>query len=70
MQMEKFIFSTSQDGTKAETILDGISPEMLARTNVAYHFWQTRLEDEFAHRVVKDGLALQDYLLYERFRRW
>jgi ribosomal protein S18 acetylase RimI-like enzyme len=67
MQMEKFIFSTSQDGTKAETILDGISPEMLARTNDAYHFWQTGLEDEFAHRVVKDGLALQDYLLYERF---
>jgi ribosomal protein S18 acetylase RimI-like enzyme len=67
MQMEQFILSAPQDGTKPETVLDGIAPETLARTNEAYRFWQTRLEEQFAHRVVKDGLALQDYLLYERF---
>src|SRR3954453_299269 len=67
MQMEQFILSAPQDGTKPETVLDGIAPETLARTNEAYRFWQTRLEEQFAQRVVKDGLALQDYLLYERF---
>lgn len=67
MQLEKFILSIPQDGTKAGTVLDGISPEMLARTNEAYCFWQDRLEDQFAHRFVKGGLSLQDYLLYERF---
>jgi ribosomal protein S18 acetylase RimI-like enzyme len=67
MQLEQFILSTPQDGTKANAVLDGISPEMLARTNEAYCFWQTRLEDQFAHRFVKGGLTLQDYFLYERF---
>ena len=53
MQMEQFILSAPQDGTKTNTVLDGISPEMLARTNDAYRFWQTGLEDQFAQRFVK-----------------
>jgi len=67
MQLEQFVLSEPQDGTQAKTLLDGISPETLARTNEAYRFWQTRLEDQFAQRFVKGGLVLQDYFLYERF---
>jgi len=67
MQLEQFVLSEPQDGTKAKTLLDGISPETLVRTNEAYRFWQTRLEDQFAQRFVKGGLVLQDYFLYERF---
>ncbi len=67
MQLERFILSVSEGGAKDKTVLDGISPEMLTRTNEAYRFWQTCLEDQFAHRFVKDGLELQGYLLYQRF---
>jgi len=67
MQLEQFVLSEPQDGTKAKTLLDGISPETLVRTNEAYRFWQTQLEERFAHRFVKGGLSLQDYFLYKRF---
>lgn len=67
MQLEQIILSAPQDGTKTNTVLEGIAPEMLARTHEAYRFWQTRLEGQFAQRFVKGGLVLQDYFLYERF---
>ena len=66
MQLESFILSVPQDGPEAASLLERISPEMLARTNESYRFWQTQLEDRFAHRFVEGGLSLQDYLLYKR----
>src|SRR5262252_1932331 len=67
MQLENLVFRLEEDRENAETILDRLAPEAIAGVNHAYLFWQTRLELQFADRLVKGEVSLSDYPLYDRF---
>jgi hypothetical protein len=67
MQLERLLVSIYQDGLDARTVLNGVSPEMLACVNEAYCFWQSRTEEQFARQFVLGGSSLQEYCLYDRF---
>src|SRR5436305_3577187 len=67
MQLENLIFSLDQDGQKAITVLESLTPEALAATNEVYCFWQKNLESQFAHRLISGKASLADYFLYHRF---
>ena len=66
MQLEKFIFSIGDDAG-AERIFSGIMPEVMARLNEAYFFWENRLDSQFAQRLARGQVSLAEYFLHERF---
>src|SRR5215510_3535727 len=67
MQLEKFIFSVDKNEISARKIWDSINPEVVARLNEAYCFWESRLEHQFAQRLARGQVELADYFLHERF---
>src|ERR1051326_3617080 len=67
MQLERVLVSIHQDGLDAGTVLNGVSPEVLASVNEAYCFWQSRTEEQFAQQFVLGGSSLHEYCLYYRF---
>ena len=67
MQLEEFIFSYDQNEEIAETIFEGLTPELVGTLNRAYSFWQTTLEYDFAQILIKGKVSLSDYPLNERF---
>jgi GNAT superfamily N-acetyltransferase len=66
MQLERLLVSIHQDGLDAGSVLNGVSPEVLASVNEAYCFWQSRTEEQFAQQFVL-GSSLHEYCLYYRF---
>jgi ribosomal protein S18 acetylase RimI-like enzyme len=67
MQLERFIFDLDANQEWEKSILARLQPGTIVGVNDAYCVWQTRLEFEFAGRLVKGEVSLQEYALYERF---
>jgi GNAT superfamily N-acetyltransferase len=67
MELENLISRLDQNHESVRTILEGLTPETIAGLNDTYCFWQTRLESQFAHRLITGEASLADYPFYERF---
>jgi L-amino acid N-acyltransferase YncA len=66
-ELEQLIFSIDSDFLSLADC--GVpSPEMLARVNEAYSFWEKSLEWDFAQRLVHGKACLNEYCLFGRFR--
>lgn len=65
-ELEQLIFSIDNDCDNPAD--SGVSsPEMLARINEAYSFWESRIESDFAQRLVDGEVCLNEYRLFGRF---
>jgi len=67
MELENLVSRLDQNHESASTILDGLTPAIVAGVNDAYRFWQTRFESQFADHLIRGEESLCDYPFYERF---
>jgi predicted GNAT family N-acyltransferase/precorrin-6B methylase 2 len=67
MELENLVSHLDQNHENVRPILEGLTPKIIAGLNDTYRFWQTRLEFQFAHRLITGEASLSEYPFYERF---
>jgi len=60
MELENLVSRLDQNHESASTILDGLTPAIVAGVNDAYRFWQTRFESRFADHLIRGEESLCD----------
>lgn len=66
MQLENVVFRLDEERDDADSIIDRLEPEAIAGVRGAYSFWESRLERQFADRLLRSDVPLSAYTLFNR----